>query len=72
MTCDCNLCSLSRRVAFVLDAGERPELRDMVEELFGLYESMMLDENWANAVIDGSWPNADEIIKHAREVRKVA
>lgn len=72
MTCECRLCKLGHRIGAVIKKGKRADLIAMIEELHGNYLCALLDENVASAVIEGSWPNADEIIAGARANRPAA
>lgn len=67
--CECRLCQLALRIESTIAGREVEPMKEMLLEVYSLYMSTLLDENWASAVIDGSWPNADEIIAHARKKR---
>ncbi len=66
MTCECRICKRARRIDLIKEFANREQLLALVDELHERLCSAEADENWATAIIDGSWPEADEIIKRAR------
>jgi hypothetical protein len=69
MKCNCHLCQMARKAARVTKRGTKVELRAFIGQLWDLYETQMLDANVDAAIIDGSWPHADDIIAFRREGR---
>ena len=64
--CNCAQCVRSRRMQFILDGGSIEELKALVIELYDLVMNTEMDLNHAQAVIDGSWPDAERVIRTAR------
>ena len=65
MSCDCGICK--RQAEFVRRLELIPECeREYWEWIYSELESAEMDADWANAVIDGSWVDADEVIERAR------
>lgn len=66
--CDCATCTYNKLVSSKL--AELPEhQRAFFAELHENYGMAKADLNYAEAIIDGSWPSADECIAGAREER---
>lgn len=66
MSCACDLCERNNTVA---DALARLPVSER-DFWAGIYEDLStaeMDRDWANAIIDGSWPDADEVIERARD-----
>ena len=71
--CECRLCL--QRIEFVkhLNILKETGLTDSIQFFEKIYDELMnvgLDNNVNKAVIDGSWPTADEQIAWARLKRK--
>lgn len=69
MTCNCHSCKRSRKVKTLLDTMRLKGLvkeAEFVSELYDELSSLELDLDAANAIIDGTWPTADEWIAHKR------
>ena len=47
--------------------GTKDDLREMVDNLFDLYVNELSGTSLLQALVDGSWPEADEIIAFRRE-----
>ena len=60
MTCNCELCQLSRRIESVKESGTREELVAMVDELADRSGHAEDDLNLCECILDGSWPFAEE------------
>lgn len=58
---------------FVLRMQNIPEAdRDWWEHIYEQLLHTELDRDWALSIIEGSWPDADEIIKNQRELYEAA
>jgi hypothetical protein len=65
MACNCGVCQFAGEVDRA-KRGTKAQMRAMIDTLYDRYVGEGMDRNWADAVIDGSWPDADEIIKFKR------
>ncbi len=65
--CQCKVCTDCERYFKIIYKLESQEDRDWMEDFYGDYGNKMLDANVNEAIIDGTWQNADEIIAYARE-----
>lgn len=64
--CQCKVCSYYHQ--FNAELAKLPEAtRPFFEQLYENYAMQGADLNYANAVISGAWPSADEVIACARE-----
>ena len=70
MTCECRVCvrhrEYSKHITDIKDAGLDGAL-SFVEEMYDTLNNVELNNNVNQAIIEGSWPTADENIKCARE-----
>jgi len=69
-TCACDACKKNDDVMERLQRLPEEE-RDFFEEMWLDNMHLQLDRDYYRAVIEGSWPNADDIIKHIRESREM-
>jgi hypothetical protein len=66
--CNCDLCTRNRKVT--LEIERLPEDRQQFfKELFDYLNHVEMDLDYSQAIINGSWPEADGIIATAREKR---
>jgi hypothetical protein len=69
--CGCKLCSDNRaeqKRRKEIGFDDFPEnAKNLILQLDDIIGNLMMDVDYAEAIIDGSWPNADEIIKNRRE-----
>jgi hypothetical protein len=66
--CDCNLCQ--RDAAFRVQVEQLPmEQRAYFESMYEQLQNVEMDLSYCCAVMDGSWPNADEVLQHMRTGR---
>lgn len=64
--CQCKVCTYYHQ--FQAELAKLPEAnRPFFEQLYENYAMQGADLNYANAVISGAWPSADEVIACARE-----
>lgn len=68
MTCQCDFCKRSRRIALAR-IGLSDEAKQLIDDLHNELVHAELDRDVHKAVIEGTWPGADEIIKHTRTGR---
>lgn len=66
--CECNVCKYSRKVAEKLELIPEDQ-RAFWEEMYDILIHAELDRDHYRAVIDGSWPDADEFIQRVRTHR---
>jgi hypothetical protein len=69
-TCDCTICKYSRKVEGVIERRDPDELIAVVKELMDASYNMGHDLDYANCVLDGSWPSAVEQLERALERAK--
>jgi hypothetical protein len=67
--CDCLVCSKAREFEAVAQACP-VEHQGFLREVFESWMQANDDLAYAHAVIDGSWPSADEVIAHRRQARQ--
>lgn len=70
MACECNVCKYSRKVRHQLEQLA-PEQREFFEGMYDTLINIEFDRDYSDAVIDGSWPEADEVIAKRRAMRKI-
>jgi hypothetical protein len=70
MACECSVCKYSRVVEHQLEQLA-PEQREFFEEMYDILINVEFDRDYSDAVIDGSWPGADEVIAKRRAMRKI-
>ena len=68
--CTCNFCNLARHVDDVCFSGTRDEQATLIRELHNLYEQTRADVNYSQAILDGSWPQAIQILTEKLENAK--
>lgn len=66
--CDCNLCQ--RDAAFRAQIEQLPTAqRAYFESMYEQLQNVEMDLSYCCAVMDGSWPNADEVLQHMHASR---
>lgn len=65
--CQCQVCCFSRFVGKQLEKIEDENAKLFFQNLYDLYIETEMDRDYYKAIIDGHWPQADEIIKNRRE-----
>lgn len=63
--CDCKVCAREREVRAQLELLPAPQ-RSFFEGLYDDLTHAELDRDYYHAVLDGSWPSADEVLKSMR------
>jgi len=66
MTCNCSICVREREWNEILSTGDVEKIKDLFDVVRNYLYQTEDDLNWAEAVIDGSWPNADGVIARRR------
>lgn len=64
--CNCRICLRSHRFKEALEKvpdQEKQFFRDLFSDLY----SVEMDRDYYRAIVEGSWPTADEIIRKHRE-----
>ena len=64
--CNCAQCQRSRRVSATLETGDMDAFRALIHELYTELMHTEMDLNYAQAVVDGSWPDAASVIRTTR------
>jgi hypothetical protein len=62
-SCNCESCKLSRKSHKIIKNGSIEEKNLFISELLDLYFHVSADLNYEQAVSDGSWPTAIEIME---------
>lgn len=70
-TCNCYLCAYSRRVDNVIKSADTVMMTATINELMDANYNIGADLEYDEAVLDGSWPSAVEILERALEKAKV-
>jgi hypothetical protein len=67
-SCNCRVCRDHRRWSDVLiDPNDDGETAKMFDEVMTRLESAESDLSWYRALFDGSWPQAEEILRNQLE-----
>ena len=69
--CNCDLCLYSRKVRGIISRRNVDELIATVDELMNENHNIGFDLDYANCVLDGSWPSAVEQLERALEKARV-
>ena len=69
MSCNCEVCQYSRKVQENLE-GLPEDKRKFFEDMYEILVHVEMDRDWYKCIIEGVWPNADDIIQRSRERRK--
>lgn len=72
MSCACRICERHRRIVGVIRSGSKAVLRAELLILLDDLEHVEMDRDVCNAVIDGSWPSADDALAFKRSQRHAA
>lgn len=65
--CQCQVCCFSRFVTKQLENIDDETTKLFFRNLYDLYIEAEMDKDYYKAIVDGKWPNADELIKKRRE-----
>jgi len=68
MVCACKLCIRSKEFQAALEKIPEQE-RKFWTNLYDDLNNVEQDRDYYKVVVDGSWPNADEVIAHHRAAR---
>ena len=68
--CNCKQCEYSRKVDEIIETKDVDSLIKLVRELMNSYCNISADLDYANCILDGSWPFAGEILEKALEKYK--
>lgn len=63
--CDCLVCQYSKKVKANLE-GLPLEKRQFFEDMYDILLNIEMDRDCYKAILDGTWPNADEVLKSYR------
>ncbi len=64
--CQCGVCNTLRRWRAVLQI-DTPEKEEVFNEIVETWETEATDAQWGKSVLNGSWPNAEEILEQSLE-----
>ncbi len=71
-TCLCKHCKRTRKFRTVFKNGSRRQMKDFATELMQDYFYASDKNNWYNAVFDGSWPTAINVLESVLDRLKAA
>lgn len=63
--CECGVCKRNRLFQQHLE-NVSSESRQFFEQLYDAFLETEMDRDYYKVIVDGTWPNADEVIKHVR------
>ena len=66
MTCECGVCTKIKRWRAALQI-DTPEKEAAFGEMMGEWEAEATDADYYQAIMKGTWPNAEELLVHALE-----
>ena len=66
--CDCAICVRTRSFNTVVEALV-PEHQEYFRAMYDQLLEVEHDRDYYRVIVDGTWPNADEVIKHIRSKR---
>ncbi len=61
MACDCKSCTDSRRWDGIVERSDVSEMKELITELSERLRDTEADNDYFEAVMNGSWPSAKEI-----------
>lgn len=64
--CECKLCARTRQFRLALEKIPEQE-REFWSNLYNHLFDIEVDRDYYKAIVDGTWPNADQIIGHYRQ-----
>ncbi len=65
--CQCQICCFSRSVSAEINKLEDPSSQEFFLNLYDMLIHTEMDRDHYKAIIEGKWPNADDLIKRRRE-----
>ncbi len=63
--CECAVCQRNRLFQQHLE-NVSSDSRYFFEQLYDAFLETEMDRDYYKVIVDGTWPNADEVIKHVR------
>jgi len=63
--CDCPVCQRSRRIKKIRLGDNIEDMRNLIEELYGMILHLEMDNAHYAAVFSGEWPHSEEILSEA-------
>lgn len=68
--CNCRLCTYSRKVREIKKRGNVDEMKATIDDLMDANYNIGADLEYAEAVLNGSWPSSVEQLERALEKAK--
>ena len=65
--CNCETCKLSRRIDATIERRDPDEMAALIKELANMWICADFDNSYHRAILDGSWPQAKEILTRGLE-----
>jgi hypothetical protein len=69
-SCECSICQRSLLFKQTLERITETKDKQFFEDLFSHLYNVEMDRDYYRSIVDGSWPDSDEVIKQRREDRK--
>lgn len=63
--CFCRLCNRDRQVGEILATKDVDKITQLLRETYEMLQYAEHDLNWHQAIMDGSWPQAVQILEQA-------
>ncbi len=60
--CICETCELGQRLAAAIQKKDPEEMAELLKELGGRWLNAMYDRDYYESILDGSWPDSEEIL----------
>lgn len=65
--CQCQVCYFSRLVNAEIQKLEDPDAQNFFLNLYDMLIHSEMDKDFYKAIVEGDWPDADDLIKRRRE-----
>lgn len=60
--CQCDLCKMSKRIDRTIEKRDLDEMAILIKDLANWMASAEFDRDYYKSIVDGSWPQAEEIL----------
>ena len=68
--CECQVCYFSRLVNAQIQKLEDPDAQNFFLNMYDMLIHAEMDRDYYKSIVDGQWPNADELIQKRRNKGK--
>jgi hypothetical protein len=69
-SCTCEFCRMNDRMGEIINRRDPDEMASLIKELAIMWVSADHDSNYYSSILDGSWPQAVEILTASLEKAK--